>query len=151
MDPVSALRARDIVWDATVLGTAAAALLLNLFGLLNGITAVVPHLLYVPVVVAAYRYPRYGGIIAGIIGAVYLLMVVLVNGSTIAAVAEALVRIAVLLLIGLLVSWLTLRLREQESLYEGLFEHSESGSMLEQSPYILNGRSVKKRPGTACE
>ena len=126
----SVLRTRDIVWDVLIIFTAAAALLLNLFGLFYGITVVIPHLLYIPVVIAAYRYPRLGGIIAGCIGAIYFLIAVLISGSTISLIAEALVRTSVLVLIGLLVSWLTLRLREQESLYRGLFEHSESGSML---------------------
>jgi signal transduction histidine kinase len=119
-----------MVWDAVILATTAAVLLLNLVGLLYGISIVVPHLLYIPVVIAAYRYPRRGGLIAVGIGAAYLLMVVIVTGGAAAQITEALVRVAVLLVIGWLVGWLTLRLREQESLYQGLFEHSESGSIL---------------------
>jgi len=130
MDLPAVLRTRDIFWDAAILGTAAAALLLNLAGLLFGFTIVIPHLLYIPVVIAAYRYPRKGGFIAIGIGAFYLLMVVTINGKTMAPVAEAFVRACALVVIGTLVGWLTLRLREQESLYQGLFEHSESGSIL---------------------
>jgi signal transduction histidine kinase len=126
----SALQARDGFWDALILATTAAFLLLNVLGLLSGITSVIPHLLYIPVVIAAYRYPRWGVIIAGSIGAIYLLMAVLVSGSTATLVAEALVRTGVMIVIGWLVGTLTLRLREQEDLYQGLFDHSEGGSIL---------------------
>ncbi|OPY38353.1 MAG: sensor protein KdpD [Methanoregula sp. PtaU1.Bin051] len=130
MDLSSVIRTRDVLWDALIIATAAAVLLVNLFGLLNGIAIVIPHLLYIPVVIAAYRYPRYGGVIAVGIGAAYLLMIVIVGGSVAALVGEAFVRACVLVVIGTLVGWLSFRLREQESLYRGLFEHSESGSLL---------------------
>ena len=130
MNLSSVFRERDGFWDALILATAGAFLLLNVVGLLYGITVVIPHLLYIPVVIAAYRYPRWGVIIAGGIGAIYLLMAVLVNGSTTTFVAEALVRIGVMIVIGWLVGTLTLRLREQEDLYRGLFDHSEGGSIL---------------------
>jgi PAS domain S-box-containing protein len=123
-------RARDLFWDALIIAVTAAALLLNLAGLLYGITTVIPHLLYIPVVIAAYRYPRWGVIIAGGIGAIYFLTTVIMNGSTTILVAEALMRTGVMIVIGWLVGMLTLRLREQEDLYQGLFEHSEGGSIL---------------------
>ena len=63
---------RDLLWNAVILGTAAAALLANLTGLLFGISSGIPHLLYIPVVIAAYQYPRRGTIIAGCIGACLL-------------------------------------------------------------------------------
>ena len=130
MNFLSVVRERKVFWDSVILITAAAALLLNLAGLLAGITVVIPHLLYIPVVIAAYRYPRWGVIIAGGIGAIYLLMAVLVSGSTTTFVAEALVRIGVMIVIGWLVGTLTLRIHEQEDLYRGLFDHSEGGSIL---------------------
>lgn len=130
MNISTALRERDVLWDLVILAAAAAVLLLNAAGLLLGITIVIPHLLYIPVVITAYRYPRHGGISAFSIGAVYFLTVVLISGSNAAPVVEALVRSGVLVLIGWLVGRLTLRLREQEDLYKGLFDHSEGGSIL---------------------
>lgn len=130
MNLSSDLRTRDVIWDVVILATAAGALLVNLAGLLSGITIVIPHFLYIPVVIAAYRYPRWGVIIAGSIGAIYFLMGVFVNGTPVTLVAEALVRTGIMIVIGWLVGWLTLRLRDQEDLYQGLFDHSESGSIL---------------------
>ena len=80
MNLLSVLRARDGFWDALILATAAAFLLLNVLGLLYGITVVIPHLLYIPVVIAAYRYPRWGLVTAGSIGGVYFLMVFILLG-----------------------------------------------------------------------
>jgi len=124
------LRGRDLAWDGAIIGATATALILNLIGLLIGITVVIPHLLYIPVVIAAYRYPRKGALIAGCIGGLYFLMVVLIAGSSPATIAEALVRTLVVVVIGWLIAALTRRLREQEDLYVGLFDHSESGNIL---------------------
>jgi len=60
----------------------------------------------------------------------YLLMAVIFTGSTPTVVAGALVLTGVMILIGWLVRTLTLRLREQEDLYQGLVDHSEGGSIL---------------------
>ncbi|MFA4825229.1 MAG: ATP-binding protein [Methanoregula sp.] len=130
MNISSRFERRDLLWIAAILGTAAGALLANLTGLLFGISNVIPHLLYIPVVIAAYRYPRRGVIIAGCIGAIYLLLVIFIAGTSPTVLAEALVRTAVILAIGWLIATLTLRLREQELLYKALFDHSEGGSIL---------------------
>lgn len=130
MNLPAAFRPRDLFWEAVILGSAAAALLLNLAGLLAGIQVAIPHLLYIPVVTAAYRYPRRGVVTAGCIGAVYFLMAVVVAGTSTSTIAEALVRSIVLVMIGWLVGTLSLRLREQEDLYRGLFDNSEGGNIL---------------------
>jgi signal transduction histidine kinase len=120
----------DLIWNVAILGTAVAALLANLAGLIFGISTGLPHLLYIPVVLAAYQYPRRGVILAGCIGALYLLMVILLTGSSSAILVEALLRTVVIIVIGWLVSTLTIRMREQEVLYKTLFDHSEGGNIL---------------------
>ncbi|MDO9549629.1 MAG: ATP-binding protein [Methanoregula sp.] len=121
---------RDLLWNILILGTAAAALLANLTGLIFGISTGIPHLLYIPVVLAAYHYPRRGAIIAGCIGVIYLLLVVLIAGTSLTILPDALMRAGVLLVIGWLIAALTIRLREKEDLYKALFDHSEGGSIL---------------------
>ncbi|MDO8872514.1 MAG: ATP-binding protein [Methanoregula sp.] len=121
---------RDLLWNVVILGTAAVALLANLIGLLFGISTGIPHLLYIPVVIAAYQYPRRGVIIAGCIGAIYLLFVILLAGTSPTILIDALLRTLVIVVIGWLISTLTLQLREQEVLYKGLFDNSEGGSIL---------------------
>ena len=150
------LRERDVLWDAAIIGATAAALVLNVIGLLNGITVAIPHLLYIPVVMASYRYPRRGPPIALAIGGMYFLMVILIAGTSQTLVVEALVRTFVVVVIGWLIAALTRRLREQEDLYEGLFDHSESanilvrdtgeGRVIEKVNWIA-AKLVEKKPG----
>jgi signal transduction histidine kinase/predicted GNAT family acetyltransferase len=124
------LSKRDLIWDALIGASAFTALFLNLMGLLNGITVAIPHLLYIPVVLAAYRYPKWGLLIAGCIGGTYFLMVVLVAGDSFSTIIEALIRTFVVIGIGWLIAFLSFRLRERQDLYQGLFYHSEAGSIL---------------------
>ncbi|NMB77660.1 MAG: PAS domain-containing protein [Methanomicrobiales archaeon] len=121
---------KDLSWIAGIVITAVVSLLATLAGLLGGVTTAIPHLLYIPVVLAAYRYPRRGAIIAAVIGGIYVLEVVLLTGTATPLFIEALLRMLVIVAIGWLIATLSLRLREQESLYEGLFDHSEAGSIL---------------------
>ncbi|HOT02924.1 MAG TPA: ATP-binding protein [Methanolinea sp.] len=121
---------QDGAWNAALIATTAGALLLNLVGLFVGITIVVPHLLYIPVVIGAYRFPRQGVAISAGIGGGYLLLVMLISGTGSTLFIEALIRACVVVLIGWLIAVLSGRLREQEDLYRGLFDNSEAGSIL---------------------
>jgi len=143
------LSKRDLIWDALIGASAFTALFLNLLGLLNGITVALPHLLYIPVVLAAYRYPKWGLFIAGCIGGMYFLMVVLVAGSSFSTIIEALVRTFVIVGIGWLIAVLSFRLRERQDLYQGLFYHSEAGSILVQD--TEQGRLIEEVNDKASE
>lgn len=143
------LSKRDLIWDALTGATAFTALFLNLFGLLNGISVVIPHLLYIPVVISAYRYPKRGLFIAGCIGGTYFLMVILVAGSSFSTIIEALVRTFVVVGIGWLIAALSFRLRERQDLYHGLFYHSEAGSILVQD--TAEGRVIEEVNDKASE
>jgi PAS domain S-box-containing protein len=130
VNPRVFLKGRDALWNVSIIAATVCALVVNLVGLLVGVTIVLPHLLYIPVVIAAYRYPKQGLIFSGFIGGTYVLMVILTAGGDGMTVAEAFIRALVVIAIGGLIALLTLRLRAQESLYQGLFENSEAGSIL---------------------
>ena len=142
------LSKRDLVWDTLIVSSAFISLLVNLIGLANGITVAFPHLLYIPVVIAAYRYPKWGLFIAGCIGGTYFLMVFLVAGSSVSTVIEALVRTCVIVGIGWLIAMLSFRLRERQDLYQGLFYHSEAGSILVQK--TEQGMVIEEVNDKAC-
>ncbi|MDD1695835.1 MAG: hypothetical protein LUQ54_02950, partial [Methanoregula sp.] len=76
------LTKRDLIWDTLILVSAFTVLFLNLLGLLNNISVAIPHLLYIPVVIAAYRYPKWGTIIAACIGGTSFLMGIFFSGSS---------------------------------------------------------------------
>jgi PAS domain S-box-containing protein len=143
------LTTRDLIWDALIGASAFTALFLNLIGLLNGITVALPHLLYIPVVLAAYRYPKWGLFIAGCIGGTYFLMVILMAGNSFSTIIEALVRTGVVMGIGWLIAVLSFRLRERQDLYQGLFYHSEAGSILVQD--TAQGRVIEEVNDKASE
>ena len=143
------LSKRDLVWGILIAVSAITALVFNLLGLLNGIFVALPHLLYIPVVLAAYRYPKWGLLIAGCIGGTYFLMVFLVAGDSFGTIIEALVRTFVLIGIGGLIAFLSFRLRERQDLYQGLFYHSEAGSILVRD--TPHGRVIEEVNDKASE
>ena len=53
------LKGRNVLWNVAIVCSTIVALGANLAGLLAGITIVIPHLLYIPVIIAAYRYPKH--------------------------------------------------------------------------------------------
>lgn len=122
-------KGRDGAWNIALVTTTVATFVLNGIGILMGITVVLPHLLYVPVVIGSYRYPRTGPFLAFGIGLAYVVMVISFFGIG-GIVAEAAVRAAVLVIIGWLIAHLSSRLREREELYRGIFDNSESGQVI---------------------
>ena len=120
----------DLFWYAVVAVTTVVALLATTIGLMFGVSTGIPHLLYIPVVIASYQYPRRGAVFAGCIGGIYLLSVIIIAGPSSVILLEAVMRALVITAIGWLIAVLTYRLREQERLYQGLFDHSESGTIL---------------------
>lgn len=140
---------RNLVWDLLTGFTALFTLLINFIGLLNGITVALPHLLYIPVVIAAYRYPKRGLIFSGFIGALYFLMVILTAEGSTSTLLEAFARTLVITGIGWLIAVLSFRLHEREELYQGLFYHSEAGSLLIRN--TDHGRIIEEANDKASE
>lgn len=95
-----------------------------------GTTTVFPHLLYIPVVIASYRYPSRGLFFAAVVGTAYFLMVFPFAEGAMDMILGALIRACAIVVIGWLIAYLSARLREKESLYRGVFDNSEAGSLL---------------------
>ncbi|WP_321507395.1 PAS domain S-box protein [uncultured Methanoregula sp.] len=66
-----------LIIPAIIGASGVVTLALNGYGLVLGITNVLPHLLYIPIILAAYYYPRRGLLFTGIISVIYLLEVTL--------------------------------------------------------------------------
>jgi PAS domain S-box-containing protein len=112
---------------AIVAGTAVLTLLANLAGLLAGVTVVFPHLLYVPIAMAGYWYPRRGPLIAAGIAAAYAAMALALTPSEWLAIAA---RSVTLVALGALITYLSRRLAAEEERYRGLFDHSVAGILV---------------------
>ncbi|WP_292520762.1 ATP-binding protein [Methanoculleus sp.] len=119
--------------DARLLLLAASVIIVfaaNAVGLLTGITTVLPHLMYLPIVLAAYWFPRHGIVFSLVLSSGYLVMTLpFARGGTELLVA-VFSRVAVFVAIGAVVSLLSRRLREQEERYRGIFDHSEAGTFI---------------------
>ena len=120
-------RRRGLIRPTIVVGTAALTLLANLAGLFAGITVVLPHLLYVPIALAGYWYPRRGPLIAAGIAAAYAAMALALTPSEWLSIAA---RAVTLIVIGALIAYLSRRLAAEEERYRGLFDNSVAGILV---------------------
>ncbi|ABN57363.1 MAG: ATP-binding protein [Methanoculleus horonobensis] len=124
---------RSAIRDTRLLLVAASVLvafIANAAGLLAGVTIVLPHLLYLPIVLAAYWFPRRGILFSLALALGYLALALPFTGGEAGAVVSALSRAVVFAAVGTVVSFLSLRLREQEERYRGIFDNSEAGTFI---------------------
>jgi len=124
--PPARERTRLLLLLASVVVTFA----VNATGLLAGITIVLPHLFYLPIVLAAYWFPRRGTVFSLALALGYLAMTLPVAGGDTGLIVSALSRAVVFVAIGAVISLLSLRLREQEERYRGVFDNSEAGTFI---------------------
>jgi PAS domain S-box-containing protein len=89
---------------------------INLWALLAGVSIVVPHLFYVPIILAAFFYPRRGVAFALVLSAGYFLMVAAIPSHTSQDIVSAIARCIVFAVIAFIVSFLSERvgIRERE-------------------------------------
>ena len=97
-----------------VSGTAMFALALNLYGLLIGITIVLSHLLYLPIILTSFYYPRRGVWFAMGISAIYFTMIAATRSGYPEDLVSAAARCGMFIVIAFVVSYLSLRLKENE-------------------------------------
>jgi PAS domain S-box-containing protein len=92
--------------------TAATSLLLNWYGLTQGITYVLPHLFYIPIILAAYYYPRRGVFFTITLSTMYGVLVLGTGAPSSEVIISALARIVVFIIIGAVVSYLSNRVQQ---------------------------------------
>ncbi len=88
-----------------------ASLLLNWYGLTRGISNVFPHLLYIPIILTAYYYPRRGILFTVLLSAAYGVLILGVGSPPPEVIVAALARMAVFISIGAVVSFLSGRMQ----------------------------------------
>ena len=115
------------IWLFVILITTVLALLINILSLWYGHYDAAPVLFFIPVVIAAYRYPHRGPLFALIISFVYLGMVWYWTGGIISILFASSVTCYVLLAVSVLVSGLATHLRRNEVRYRSLFNQARVG------------------------
>jgi PAS domain S-box-containing protein len=126
-----------------VAGTAVLALLVNLAGLLIGVTVVLPHLLYIPIALAAYWYPRRGILFVVAIAAAYAIMALAFTPSDWLSIGA---RAVTLVAVGALIAYLSRRLSAEKERYLRLFDHSVAGILVLDSAGVV--REANPRAAT---
>ena len=86
-----------------------------------------PHLLYLPIALAGYWYPRRGPLIAAGIAAAYAVMALALTPSEWLSIFA---RTVTLIAVGALIAYLSRRLAAEEERYRGLFDHSVAGILV---------------------
>lgn len=115
-------------WLFVVVNTTILALLINVLSLHYGsINIVAPHLLYIPIVIAAYWYPHRGLVYAGCVSAIYIGIVAFFTWGAVNPLVAACIISIVLIGVAAVVSSLASHMRKNEVKYRGIFNHSEAG------------------------
>jgi len=99
-------------------------LIMNGYGLMVGVTNVLPHLFYIPIILTAYFFPRRGVLFSVIVSAIYGGITYVFNPVVSEVLISAGGRVCIFILIAAVVSFLTTRLRESETQFRGVAERS---------------------------
>jgi PAS domain S-box-containing protein len=96
--------------------TTVVSILLNWYGLTMGITYVLPHLFYIPIILVSYFYPRRGVLFTIALSTLYGVLVLGTGSPSPDVVISALARIVVFIVIGAVVSSLSNRLQQDAAM-----------------------------------
>ncbi|MFA7693933.1 MAG: PAS domain-containing protein [Methanoregula sp.] len=114
-------------WLFIIVTTTILALLVNILALHYGTSTVATNLLYIPIVIAAYWYPRRGISYAVVVAALYIGLVAVITGGALGDLAAAFITCFVVIGVAAVVASLALHMRRNEVKYRGIFNHSEAG------------------------
>jgi PAS domain S-box-containing protein len=132
------------LWLFIIVATTIVAILINILALHYGTAAVAANLLYIPIVLAAYWYPRWGISYAIGVSALFIAVVAFVTGGALSQLAASFVTCLVVIGVAAVISSLTLHMRRNEMKYRGIFNHSEAGiGLVNSSDRII--REVNRR------
>jgi PAS domain S-box-containing protein len=112
------------------------ALLLNWYGFTLGITNVLPHILYIPIILTSYFYPRRGVIFTAILSVIYGVLVWGAFSPDPDILFSALARMIVFIIIAAVVSYLSGQMQMEARMSQRL------ASMIESSNDAVIGKTL---------
>jgi PAS domain S-box-containing protein len=121
---MSRLQERPGILAFFIAAITAIVLVLNGYGLSVGVTNVLPHLFYIPIILVAYFSPRRGVLFACVLSVIYCAMVFVINPVFPGELLPAGGRVVLFVLTAAVVSFLTQRMRESEQQFRGVAERS---------------------------
>ena len=114
------------VWDIVIVASSVIVGFIIVLALYNGNEVVYPHLIYIPIILFAYRYPRRGIWFAILASVLYLVSYLIIVSPFMPGFSQAVGRVLIFLIIGATVSSLSYRLRNSENTYRNLFDNLSS-------------------------
>jgi len=127
---ISEMQKRPTATAVIIASVTLIVLLLNGYFLRQGITTVLPHLFYIPIILASYFFPRRGILFACVISVLYCVLACILAPVAFREPLSAAGRIIIFILIAAVVSFLTLRLQENKRLFRGVAERSSDVILL---------------------
>ncbi|MEM2124647.1 MAG: PAS domain S-box protein, partial [Methanolinea sp.] len=121
---------RKDFWTVVLALTTVFAFLMNFYGMERDLLALTSHLFYIPIVIAAYWFPRNGVTATVAIAMTYLGTVYLSQYPDLGSITQATTYFYVFVAIGVIVASLSSTQKEQERRYRAIFESSEAGVFL---------------------
>jgi PAS domain-containing protein len=98
------------------------ALGVNLVGMTSGITTVLSHALYIPIILAGYWFPRRGLLFSTLVAVAYGALIASILPLDLLLIVSTLSRMTFFILIGGVVSFLSAKLRESEQQLHEIIE-----------------------------
>jgi PAS domain-containing protein len=98
------------------------ALGVNLGGMMTGITVLLSHVIYIPIILAAYWFPRRGLVFSTLIAITYGALIICILPLDLLLIVSTLFRMIFFVLIGGVVSFLSAKLRESEQQLHEIIE-----------------------------
>jgi PAS domain S-box-containing protein len=122
---------------------------MNLFGMISGFTVVLSHLLYFPIILASYWYPRRGLFFSVAITAVYGILVFLYVPSDSFLNLITLTRMALLVIVGSIVALLSWDLSRSEQQLQDIIEFLPDATFAvdKEGKIIAWNRAVEEMTG----
>jgi PAS domain S-box-containing protein len=121
------------LWDFVLIGLVLLSVFIaNIFiyYLYQGTVFVLTNFFYIPVIFAAFEYPKRGIFVSSSLALIYFGVIYTFLSDDPTAITSATMQFYVFVAVGTMVSHLSNELREQELRYRGIFDHSEAGVFL---------------------
>jgi PAS domain S-box-containing protein len=121
------------VWDFILIGLVLISVFIaNIFiyYLYQGTVFVLTNFFYIPVIFAAFEYPKRGIFVSSSLALLYFGVIYIFLAQDPTAITSGTMQFYVFVAVGTMVSHLSNELREQELRYQGIFDHSEAGVLL---------------------
>jgi signal transduction histidine kinase len=104
-----------ILWLLGVATTSLLAIVVTIMALTRDMTDVFPHLYYIPILLGAYRYPRWAIPFAAFLGAIYAGIVFILTGFDVDFLVRALIRVLVFIWVAAIIAYLAGNLQRRNS------------------------------------